>query len=139
VRSKFARRCERDEIPHFLDPTNAHDVTLLAFDEEGKAIPTPGVSRWDFVRVRRTVDRLKLTEHQALAEERRKVWQRVTAHISNYELALAESRHSAGARERVKIEAREISELTKPSAELSSVAKWCVLLRNDRRLTRLIG
>lgn len=139
ARSKFTRRCEWDEVPHFLDPTNAHDVTLLAFDEEGKAIPTPGVSRWDLVRARRTIDRLKLTEHQALAEERRKVWQRVTNHIASYKCALETARYSAGARERVKNEAREIAELTKPSAALSSVAKWCVLMRNDRQLSRLVG
>lgn len=138
-RSRFTRRCEGDEIAHFLDPTSAHDVTLLAFDEEGKAIPAPGISRWDIVRVRRTVDRLKLTEHQALAEERRKVWQRVTKHISNYERALAEARYSASARESAKNEAREITELTKASSELSAVAKWCVLLRNDQRLYRLIA
>lgn len=137
--SSFARRCEGDEIPHFLDPTNAHDVTLLSFDDEGKAVPAPGVSRWDFVRVRRTVERLKLTEHQALSEERRKVWQRVTNHIHNYKRALAEARHSASARERAKNEAREIVELTKPSAELSAVAKWCIWLRNDPQLSRLIA
>lgn len=137
--SSFARRCEGDEIPHFLDPTNAHDVTLLAFDEEGKAVPAPGISRWDQIRVRRTVERLKLTEHLALAEERRKVWQRVTKHISDYKRALSEARHSAAARERAKASAREIAALTKPSAELSAVAKWCVLLRNDAQLSRLVG
>jgi len=136
--SSFIKRCEGDEIAHFLDPTNAHDVTLLAFDEEGKAIPAPGVSRWDFVRVRRTVDRLKLIEHKALDEERRKVWQRVTTHIGNYERALAEARYSNAARERARNEARQIADLTKPSSELSAVAKWCVLLRNDPRLSRLI-
>jgi hypothetical protein len=139
VCSSFNRRCEGDEIPHFLDPTNAHDVTLLAFDEEGKAIAAPGISLWDHIRVRRTVDRLKLTEHRALAEERRKVWQRVTKHISDYKRALSESRHSPTARERAKNSAREISELTKPSAELSAVAKWCVLLQNDPKLLRLLG
>lgn len=137
--SSFTRRCEGDEIPHFLDPTNAHDVTLLAFDEEGKAVPAPGISRWDHVRVLRTVERLKLTEHQALAEERRKVWQRVTRYISDYKRALGEVRHSAAARERAKASAREITELAKPTAELSAVAKWCVLLRNDPQLSRLLG
>jgi hypothetical protein len=137
--SSFVRRCEGDEIPHFLDPTNAHDVTLLAFDEEGKAVPAPGISRWDNIRVLRTVERLKLTEHHALAEERRGVWQQVTKLINKYELALTEIRHSAAARERVKATAREITELTKSSAELSAVAKWCVLLRNEPRLLRLLG
>lgn len=136
--STYPRRCEGDEVPHFLDPTNAHDVTLLAFDEEGKAVPSPGISRWDYVRVRRTVERLKLTEHQALAEERRKIWQRVTKLISRYEKALTEAGKSAAARERVKTTAREIAILTKPDVELSAVAKWCVLLRNKPALSRLV-
>lgn len=87
--STYAKRCEGDEVPHFLDPTNAHDVTLLAFDEEGKAVPAPGIPRWDYVRVKRTVERLKLTEHQALAEERRKVWQRTAKLLDKYQKALA--------------------------------------------------
>lgn len=137
--SAFTQRREGDEVPHFLDPTNAHDVTLLAFDEEGKAVPAPGIPRWDYVRVRRTVDRLKLSEHQALAEERRKVWQNTTKLINKYLQALAEVRTSAAARERVKAAARDIVVLTKPEAELSSVAKWCVRLRNDPQLSRLVG
>lgn len=137
--STFAHRREGDEVPHFLDPTNAHDVTLLAFDEEGKAVPAPGIPRWDYARVRRTVDRLKLSEHQALAEERRKVWQNTTKLINRYLQALVEARTSAAARERVKAAARDIVCLTKPEAELSSVAKWCVRLRNDPQLSRLVG
>ncbi|EPN1320861.1 hypothetical protein [Enterobacter hormaechei] len=137
--SSYAHRCEGDEIPHFIDPTNAYDVTLLAFDEEGKAVPAPGISRWDNIRVRRTVDRLKLSEHQALAEERRKVWQRTTKLINKYFQALASTRTSAAAREQVKVAARDILCLTKPETELSSVAKWCVRLRNDPQLSRLVG
>lgn len=137
--SSFTYRRERDEVPHFLDPTNAHDVTLLAFDEEGKAVPAPGITRWEYVRVRRTVDRLKLSEHQALAEERRKVWQNTTKLINKYLQALAEARSSAAARERVKATARDIVYLTKPDAELSAVAKWCVRLRHDPQLSRLVG
>lgn len=139
LRSTYARRCEGDEVPHFLDPTSAYDVTLLAFDEEGKAVPAPGISRWDDVRVRRTVERLKLIEHQALAEERRKVWQRTTKLINDYLRALGEARTSAAARERLKVAAGEIVRLTKPDAELSAVAKWCIRLRNDKHLWRLVA
>lgn len=137
--SSYTRRCEGDEVPHFLDPTNAHDVTLLAFDEEGKAVPATGIERWDEIRVRRTVDRLKLTEHQALAEERRKVWQRVNRLINKYSQARCEARYSAAARERSKGYAREILTLSKPDAELSAVARCCVLFRNDPCLSRLLG
>lgn len=136
--STYTRRCEGDEVPHFLDPTNAHDVTLLAFDEEGKAIPAPNVERWEYVRVKRTVERLKLTEHQALSEERRKVWQKTTKLINKYLKALSEARTSATAREQVKSTAREIVSLTKPDAELSSVARWCVRFRNNQQLLRLL-
>jgi len=137
--SSYLRRCEGDEIPHFLDPINAYDVTLLSFDEEGKAVPRPGTNRAEQIRVRRSVERLKLTEHRALAEERRKVWQRVNKHIADYTRALADMKHSAAARERVKAAAREIASLTKADAELSAVAKWCVLLRNDNSLSRLVS
>ena len=77
--STYSRPCEEEETPHFLDPTSAYDVNLLAFDEEGKAIPAPGISKWDTVRVRRSIERLKLTEHQALAEERRKIGRKLHA------------------------------------------------------------
>lgn len=137
--SSYLRRCEGDEVPHFLDPTNAYDVTLLSFDEEGKAVPRPGTTRDEQLRVRRTVERLKLTDHKALAEERRKVWQRVTKHINDYKRALGEARYSAAARERAKTAAREIACLARPEMELSAVVKWCVLLRNDHSLSRLVS
>lgn len=137
--SSHLRRCEGDEVPHFLDPTNAYDVTLLSFDEEGKAVPRPGTTRDEKLRVFRTIERLKLTEHRALAEERRKVWQRVTKHINDYKRALSEARYSAAARERAKAAAREIACLARPEMELSAVAKWCVLLRNDHSLSRLVS
>jgi hypothetical protein len=137
--SSYSRRCEGDEEPYFLDPTNAHDVSLLAFDEKGDAIPAPGVSRWDRVRVLRTVDRLKLTAHPALSEERRKVWQRVTTQINLYQRALSQAKYSASARAEAKNAAAEIKRHTKPDAELSLVAKWCVWLRNDPQLSRLVG
>jgi len=137
--SSFLRRCEGDEIPHFLDPTNAHDVALLAFDEEGKAVPAPGISRWDHIRVRRTVERLKLTEHQALTEQRRKVWQRVSGYINDYQRGLSEAQSSIAARERARTAASEIRNLTKANAELSAVAKWCIWLSNDPKLSRLVG
>lgn len=137
--STYAKRCEGDEVPHFLDPTNAHDVTLLAFDEEGKAVPAPGVPRWDYVRVKRTVERLKLTEHQALAEERRKVWQRTAKLLDKYQRALAKASTSAAARQEVRATACEITSLTKPESELSAVAKWCIRFSNKPALQRLIA
>lgn len=137
--SSYRLQCEGDEVPYFLDPTNAHDVTLLAFNEEGRAIPAPGIPRWEKVRVLRTVERMKLSEHQALAEERRKVWQRVTGQIMKYEKAKLQSRTSAAARERMSQAAREITSLARSTSELSAVAKWCVLLRNDLSLSRLVS
>lgn len=137
-RSTYNRRCEGDEVAHFLDPTNAYDVSLIAFDEEGKAIPTPGISRWDHVRARRTIERLKLTEHQALAEERRKVWQRANGLINAYQQARRNIESCAADRQRVKSSLSELRRMTREEAELSSVAKWCILLRNDQSLFAFI-
>lgn len=137
-RSTYSRRCEGDEVAHFLDPTNAYDVSLIAFDEEGKAIPKPGISRWDYVRSRRTIERLKLTEHQALAEERRKVWQRANGLINAYQQARRNIESSAADRQRVRSSLNELKRMTRDDAELSSVAKWCILLRNDQSLFAFI-
>jgi len=137
--SSYANRCEGDELPHFLDPTNAHDVTLLAFGEEAKAVPAPGIPRWERVRVWHTVDRLKLTEHQGLSVGRQKVLQDTTQQANKYLRPLSGIKTSAAARERVKHAARAIHSLTGPHAELSAVARGCLRLRNDSQRLRRAG
>jgi len=139
--STFQSQCEDDETAHFLDPTNAHDVTLISFDETGSAIPTPGIACWEWVRAKRTIDRLKLTDHPDLAEARRKLWQKMDRTITAYYQAKAQARtpHAAAARQKMTDRAREILMLTRPSEELSSVARWCVQFRNDPQLMKLIG
>lgn len=85
--------------------------------------------------------RLKLNEHAPLAEERRKVWQKVDGLIEDFNKA--KSRCAAGNNPAAKAKLAEVRarvrELTNPTAELSSVARWCLLLRNDHQLLRLIG
>lgn len=138
--SSYDHRCEESEAAYLLDPVDIDDVKLLAFDEEGKAIPAPGSSPWEQQRVLETVVRLKLNEHEALAEARRKVWAKVTRLINQYQTS--KSRCSAGgnqvARENAKNALKQVRELTHPTAELSSVAKWCVLLRKDPQLSHAV-
>jgi hypothetical protein len=59
---------------YLLDPVRQTDVELLAFDEEGNAMPTPEADEWERERVRISIDRLKLNEHDALPQERRRAW-----------------------------------------------------------------
>ncbi len=139
VISTFAHQCEETEVPYLLDPTDADDVCLLAFDEKGDAIPMPGISQWEKDRVDLTVERLKFNEHEALTQARREIWQRVSRKIELYLKAIAKaaSGGNPGAKRDARRHAEEIREMTKEDAELSSVAKWCVLFRNDPRLMRL--
>ena len=112
-----------------------------AIDEEGKVIPMPGISDWEQARVNETVKRLKLNEHAPLAEARRKVWQQVDRLIAD--LSNAKTRCSAGnnpaAHAKLKEVRARVREMTNPAAELSAVARWCLLLRNDPQLSRLVG
>lgn len=139
--SSYAARCEESESAYLLDPVDIADVNLLAFDEEGKAIAMPGISDWDKQRVAETVKRLKLNEHEALTEARRKVWVKVTGLIEQYQLA--KSRCQAGgnpaAVQKVREVAKQVRGLTLPTAELSSVARHCLMFRNDVQLCRLIA
>lgn len=111
------------------------------YDEEGKATARPGASEWERHRVSETISRLKLNEHATLAEERRKIWTKISILVERYQRALADSRAGGNEvlRERAKAAAKQIYEMTRHSAELSAVAKWCILFRNDPNLCRLIG
>lgn len=139
--STYANQCEEAETPYLLDPIDIEDVKLLVFDEEGKAVARPDASAWEAERVAETIQRLKLNEHAALAEERRKIWAKVSALMSRYQQALSRCREGGNevARQRAKDIAVQVRELTRPTAELSAVARWCVLVRNDPHLTLLVS
>lgn len=139
--STYAAPCEESETRYLLDPVDDDDVSLIAFDEEGKVVPAPATSAWEQQRVEETVKRLKLNEHAPLAEERRKVWQKVDSLIEDFNKA--KSRCAAGHNPAAKAKLLEVRacvrEMTNPAAELSSVARWCILLRNNPQLSRLVG
>ena len=139
--STYDNPCEESETPYLLDPTDASDVRLLAFNEEGNAVAAPGTSDWEKQRVSETVERLKLNEHDFLTEERRKVWQRVSLEIKQYEMAKARCSRGGNpaAAEKLRGHINNIIKMTRRQAELSSVALWCVLLKNDQSLIRLMS
>lgn len=139
--STYGHRCEEAETPHLLDPIDAEDVSLIAFDEEGKVVPLANSTDWDRERVEKTVQRLKLNEHVPLCEERRKIWQRVDSLIADYEKA--KSRLGSGVNPAAKQQIRDLRArlrgMTDRNAELSSVARWCIQVRNDPQVSRLIS
>jgi hypothetical protein len=139
--STFAHQCEENETAYLLDPIDIEDVKLLVFDEEGKAVARSDASEWEKQRVAQSVERLKLNEHAILAEERRKVWAKVSNLIARYKQEVSRCRDGGNevARQKAKDAARQVREMTRPTAELSAVAKWCVVLRNDPRLAGLIA
>lgn len=138
--STFADQCEESETRYLLDPIDDDDVDLIAFDEEGKVIPMPGTSEWDQQRVQETVVRLKLNDHVPLAEERRKVWQKIDGLIEDFKAAKARCGGNNPAAKAKLLEVRSnIREMTSRTAELSAVARWCVLFRNDPLLSKLVS
>jgi len=139
--SSYNNQCEESELHYLLDPIDIEDVNLLAFDEEGKAIAAPGASVWEESRVDETIKRLKLNEHEALTEERRKVWNKMDKAIEQYKTAKSRCRTGGNpaAKQKVHDTLKEIKSMTCRDAELSAVAKWCLLFRNDPQLARLVA
>jgi hypothetical protein len=138
--SVYSSQCEESEMIYLLDPTDAADVALLAFDEEGKAVCWPGCSQSDQRRVVESVKRLKLNEHVQLAEARRKVWQRISNLMGDYNRAKARiGANNPVAKADMRKAAKEIYTRTRPDAELSAVARCCVLLGGDHELSRLLA
>jgi len=142
MKSTYDCQCEESETYYLLDPTDPYDPTLLAFNEEGNAIPSPLCQGdWEKARAEETIKRLKLTEHELLTQERRRIWQEVDMAIDLY--LTAKSKLAAGCnpgvREKVNSQLRKIREYTDPHSELSSVARWCIHFRNDPMLSRLVS
>ncbi len=137
--SSYTQRCEESESRYLLDPTDPADVLLIAFDEEGKAIPAPGVSDWESQRVEVSIERLKLNEHEALTEARVAVWQAVSREIEGYLSAKAKcgSGCNPAANEKLRTHIRSIQTMVQADAPLSSVVRWCLSFRNDPQLLRL--
>lgn len=139
--STYVEPCEESEARYLLDPIDDDDVSLIAFDEEGKVIPVPGASDWEQERVNVTVQRLKLNEHVPLAEERRKVWQKVDALVEDFFAAKAKcsmGNNPAAKAKLLEVRSR-VREMTQRSAELSAVARWCIQVRNEPQLSRLVA
>jgi len=146
LRSTFNARCEESEVPYLLDPISSTDHLLLAFDEEGNAIPVPSpddwatdLGKWNKARAEESIKRYKLNDHDALPERRRKLWSEVSGAIKEFLEAKAKYHpvQNPSPRETMEQVARRIEAMTKPDVEFSSLAKWCLLLRNDPDLGRL--
>ena len=139
IESTYEQQREEVEDYYLLDPIDEHDVTLIAFDEEGNMVPAPHISAWETQRVEETIKRLKLNAHVALTEARREIWQEMSREIESYEAAIArcQTGGNPAVREKAKSHVRKIRSMTEQKAELSSVAKWCLLFRNNPQLSRL--
>lgn len=139
--STFENQCEESESPYLLDPTDADDVALLAFNEEGNAMPVPNCSNWAAERVHVTIDRLKLNQHAFLTDARRKIWADMTKEINLYLYFLERSSKGTnpGAKRDAAVHAANIYKMTREDAELSSVARWCLLFKNEPHLLRLVA
>ena len=139
--STYPKQCEKSETIYLIDPIDDDDVALIAFDEEGKVIAAPGTSEWEQQRVEHTVKRLKLNEHVPLTEARLKVWHKADGLIKKF--LAAKRRRGTGNDPAAKIEmwvaGYALRELLSSNSELSAVARWCVLLRNDPSLSRLLS
>ena len=139
--STFSVRCEESETPYLLDPTDPSDIDLIAFDEEGNVIPIPGATDWQKERVNVSVKRLKLIEHEALTEARKRVWQKVSLEVEGYLTATAKSAdgNNPAAKAKLSGHIRTLREMLRPDAPLSSVAHWCISFRNDPHLLKLVA
>ncbi|MBB1308921.1 hypothetical protein H5162_05630 [Pseudoalteromonas sp. SR41-8] len=93
------------------------------------------------MRVQETIKRLKLNEHNDLAEARRKIWLDVSKEIDEYFKYKARCRNGGNpvAKEKVRTHCVNIRNMTLPNAELSSVARCCIMFRNDQQLLRVVA
>lgn len=117
-----------DEVFYFLDPTDADDVKLLNFDEEGKAIPAnPAEQEWEHIRASETIQWFDLN-YGDLKDERKRVWIRTSDRIKRVELlrkAYNQTPTNTSYND-YKAELKEMKRQIAPCVELSSTIRCCL-------------
>lgn len=134
-KSSFAatsdNRAIEDEIYYLLDPTDPDDPILLTYDEEGKAIPVPGLDNWRKERAEVTIRLLKLC-YEPLVEARRDVWRECREKLEECERLMEQMNKRGGSalKERLSGKIKELRQMVQPEAPLSSTAMSCLLFSN---------
>jgi hypothetical protein len=131
----------RFEDPLLLDPIDEHDPTLLSFNVEGQAIPSPSVhDDWELLRVKYSVERYNL-DFPPLMAKRKVIWQDCSQHIRGYLNELGKyhkDKSNVIARQAIRDKAGDIRNLLTADQECSAVARACLLSTGDVRVTRLL-
>ena len=113
------------EWPGLLDPTDEYDVALVAFDDAGKVCPAcSDDSSWDATRVKLSV-RVYDLDNTTLVEARKQIQQtckRRIDRIIKIQQNYSETKNSEF-REELRERVKELKDMTKPTAELSAVAR----------------
>ena len=119
------------EWPGLLDPTDQYDVSLIAFGIDGKVYPAcEDMNSWDANRVVLSV-RVYGLDHISLVDKRKEIQQTCKTKIEFIKKAQREyaKTRSPVFRDMLKQYMSELREMTKPTSEMSSVARNYV--RND--------
>ncbi len=114
-----------------LDPTDVHDVSLIAFGIDGKVYPSClDMNSWDAKRVALSVRVFNL-DHITLVDARKEIQQTCKTKIEMIKNAQREyaQTNSPGYRKLLKEYIMDLRDMTKPTAELSAVARNYI--RND--------
>lgn len=110
-----------------LDPCSQLDPCLLTFDEYGSAVPACSEGSFDHRRARDSI-KLYHLNHEPLAESRRGVWLDCEDRLNKAAaIMLHEGRARAATNERLKQIVHDLKAMVRPEAELSSVARACLL------------
>lgn len=116
-----------DELPYLLDPTNPADPPLMTFDESGFVQPITDEGTWQYDRVKKTVELLHL-HYRPLVDGRKIIWTDCLLTIRAAQ-NLMDSGNAFGSSKNTMLEQTflRLRQMVSPQAELSAVAKACLL------------
>ena len=138
----YIDQCEDYEECFLLDPIKNYDISLIAFNEEGLAMPAPKIDSWDRMRVKVTIKRLKLNEHPFIVERRRCIWQQMNMEINKFNAAfnkIKKVNDKTYLKNKISEYIKNIKLMMREDAELSSVAKWCFHFNKNDYIERIVS
>jgi len=126
VATSSTRYLVQDEICFLLDPTREGDPEHLSYNEDGVAIPMPGLDDWPKERATKSIERYNLNDYEPIREARQKRWNICREKILQARAALAAKPPTVTTQERQRAAFEAIQQMLDPAEPFTAVVRECL-------------
>jgi len=126
IATSNARHLVQDEIFFLLDPTREGDPEHLSYNEDGAAIPMPGMDNWPKERATKSIEHYNLNDYEPIREARKKRWSICREIIQQACDALVADPPTTTNQERLRAAFENLQKMLNPEEPFTAVVRECL-------------